>query len=153
MKKQLLLFAFSAIALTSCEDDDVKAYEMDMLKGDWRVSKTEIISGKDGKTVLLTDTPTGCEMKDILHFRTDYYVSYTYYSGTDANCQLNGKNEGKFTYNEETKDLAIKFDQGEEEKYIVMILSNSELKVMQLFNNGDANGDGINDLYYTTYKR
>lgn len=153
MKKQLLLFAFSAIALTSCEDDDVKAYEMDMLKGDWRVSKTEIISGKDGKTPLSVGSPSGCSMKNILHFRTDYYVSYTYYSGTDANCQLNGKNEGKFTYNEETKDLAIKFDQEEEEKYKVMILSNTELKVMQLFNNGDANGDGINDLYYTTYKR
>ncbi|GAB0157312.1 hypothetical protein CHRYSEOSP005_25850 [Chryseobacterium sp. Alg-005] len=153
MKKQLLLFAFSAIALTSCEDDDVKAYEMDMLKGDWRVSKTEIISGKDGKTTLSVGSPSGCSMKNILHFRTDYYVSYTYFSGTDANCQLNGKNEGKFTYNEETKDLSIQFDQEEAENYKVMILSNSELKVMQLFNNGDANGDGVNDLYYTTYKR
>lgn len=153
MKKQLLLFAFSAIALTSCEDDDVKAYEMDMLKGDWRVSKTEIISGKDGKTTLSVGSPSGCSMKDLLHFRTDYYVSYTYYSTVGSNCQLTGKNEGKFEYNEETKDLAIKFDQEEVENYKVIILSNSELKVMQLFNNGDANGDGINDLYYTTYKR
>jgi hypothetical protein len=54
MKKQLLLFAFSALALTSCKDDNMQAYEMDILKGDWKRSKTEIISGKDNKTVLLT---------------------------------------------------------------------------------------------------
>jgi hypothetical protein len=32
MKKQLLLFAFSALALTSCKDN-LEAYEMDIMKG------------------------------------------------------------------------------------------------------------------------
>jgi hypothetical protein len=42
-------------------------------------SKREIISGKDNKTVLFTETLTGCEAKNTLFFRTDYYVSYTAY--------------------------------------------------------------------------
>lgn len=153
MKKQLLLFAFSAMALTSCEDDDIKAYEMDMLKGDWKVSKTETISGKDNKTVLVTDSPTGCDAKNTLHFRTDNYVSYTYYSGVGADCQLNGKSEGKFSYDEETKDLFIHFDNEAADNYKVVILSSTELKIMQLFGNPDVNGDGINDINYTTFKR
>ncbi len=56
MKKQLLLFTFSALALTSCKDDDLQAYEMDMMKGDWKEVKTEVISGKDNKTVLSSST-------------------------------------------------------------------------------------------------
>ncbi|MBB4805180.1 hypothetical protein HNP38_000452 [Chryseobacterium defluvii] len=153
MKKKLLLFAFSAIALTSCEDDDMQGYEMDMLKGDWKVSKTEIISGKDNKTVLSSGTPAGCDEKNTLHFRTDYYTSYTYYSGVGADCQIAGKNEGTFNYSEETKDLTIHFDGEDPENYRVVILSNTELRVMQLFGNVDVNGDAVNDINYVTFKR
>jgi len=63
MKKHLLLFAFSALALTSCEDDDVQGYELDMLKGEWKTVKTEVISGADNKTVINTMIPSGCETK------------------------------------------------------------------------------------------
>lgn len=153
MKKQLLLFAFSALALTSCEDDDIQAYEIDMLKGDWKESKREVISGKDNKTVLNTQTPTGCSAKNTLYFRTDFYTSYTAYSGNGIDCQVNAATTGKYTYDEESKALNIKFDNNDEDKYKVMVLTNQDLKIMTLSNNIDQNGDQVADYTYITYKR
>lgn len=153
MKKQLLLFAFSALALTSCEDDNLKAYEIDMLKGDWKEVKSEVISGKDGKTVLNTVTPTGCSLKNTLYFRTDFFTSYTAYSGNGIDCQVNAASQGKFTYDEEAKALNIKYDNNDEDKYKVMILTSQDLKIMTLSNNTDQNGDLVPDYTYITYKR
>ncbi|WP_223607556.1 lipocalin family protein [Chryseobacterium sp. OSA05B] len=153
MKKQLLLFAFSALALTSCKDDNLEAYELEMMSGDWKVSKIQTISGKDNKTVLLTETPSDCEAKNTLYFRSDYYTSYTYYSGTGANCQIGGKNEGQFTYNEESKLLSIKNTNDTERWYRVEILTSKDLKLAQLFGAYDYNNDGTDDLIYITYKR
>lgn len=153
MKKQLLLFAFSALALTSCKDDNIEAYELEMMSGDWKVSKIEIISGKDNKTVLQTDTPSDCQAKDILHFRSDYYTSYTYYSAIGLECQISGKTEGKFTYTEESKLMSIKNDNDTEKWYRVEVLTSQDLKLAQLFGTFDQNGDGTDDLTYVTYKR
>ncbi|MBM7420641.1 MULTISPECIES: lipocalin family protein [Chryseobacterium] len=152
MKKHLLLFAFSALALTSCEDDDVQGYEMDMLKGEWKTVKTEVISGKDNTTVLNTFTPTGCDTKSITEFRTDYYASYTGFSGVGADC-TSQKTEGTYTYSNEDKLLVIKYNNDSERVYRVDILSNSELRLVQLFGNVDVNGDMIIDTSYITYKR
>ncbi|WP_292008589.1 lipocalin family protein [Chryseobacterium sp.] len=153
MKKQLLLFAFSALALTSCEDDDIEAYELDMMKGDWKTSKIEIISGKDDKTVIFSETPSGCSVKDNTQFRTDYYTSYTSYSGTGADCQPNQTVEGTYTYDPDTKDMTITYNDGSALQYRVVILTNSELKLMQLAGNIDVDGDQIVDNNYITYKR
>ena len=152
MKKQLLLFAFSALALTSCKDDDMQAYELDILKGDWKTNKTEIVSGKDGKTVLLTTPVTGCSTKDITYFSIDYSTSYTYYNGTGADCKVAGKSEGKYTYDTETKLLTIKYNNGDQ-PYRVEILSSSELKILDLSTDIDYNADGVNDRVYMSFKR
>ncbi|KMQ61068.1 hypothetical protein ACM40_15310 [Chryseobacterium sp. BLS98] len=153
MKKQLLLFAFSALALTSCKDDNIEAYELEMMSGDWKVSKIEIISGKDNKTVIKTETPSDCEAKNILHFRSDYYTSYTYYSEVGLECQMAGKTEGKYTYTEESKLLSIKNDNDTERWYRVEVLTSHDLKLAQLFNSFDQDGDGVADLTYVSYKR
>ncbi|MCU7613396.1 lipocalin family protein [Chryseobacterium sp. GMJ5] len=152
MKKYLLLFAFSAMAVTSCEDDDIQNYELDMLKGEWKTSKFEVISGKDNKTVLYTETPSGCAAKDLTEFRTDYYTSYTAYSGVGATC-TSTKTEGTFTYDSETKELIITYNQSGPEKFIITILSNSELRIMQTQGNVDLNGDMVNDPVYVTYTK
>ena len=152
MKKHLLLFAFSALALASCEDDDVLGYEMDMMKGEWKTVKTEVISGKDNTTVLNTFTPTGCDTKSITEFRTDYYASYTGFSGVGANC-TSQKTEGTYTYSNEDKLLVIKYNNDSERAYRVDILSNTELRLVQLFGNVDQNGDMVIDTSYITYKR
>lgn len=153
MKKQLLLFAFSALALTSCKDDNIEAYELEMMSGDWKVSKIETISGKDNKTVIKTETPSDCEAKNILHFRSDYYTSYTYYTENGLDCQMSGKTEGKFTYTEESKLMSIKNDNDTERWYRVEILTSQDLKLAHLFGTSDQNGDGTDDLTYVTYKR
>ncbi|MGO4710372.1 lipocalin family protein [Chryseobacterium sp. 2TAF14] len=152
MKKHLLLFAFSALALTSCEDDDIQGYEMDMLKGEWKTVKTEVISGADNTTVLQTDTSTGCAAKNTTEFRTDYYASFTGYSGVGADCTPQ-KSEGTYTYDNETKELVTKYINDNDRKYKVVILSNTELKMMEMFDNIDTNGDMIIDFRYITYKR
>lgn len=158
MKKQLLLFAFSALALTSCKDDDLTAYEMDVMKGDWKEVKTEIISGKDNKTVLATTTPEGCSAKNTLFFRTDYYVSYTAYDGNPdgTNCQIAAKNEGKYTYNADSKALNIQLN-GEEGggnmSFRVDMLTQTEFRLAQVVGNYDKDGDKIIDITYITYKR
>lgn len=153
MKKQLLLFAFSALALTSCKDDNIEAYELEMMSGDWKVSKIETISGKDNKTVLHTETPSDCEAKNTLHFRTDYYTSYTYYSEVGLDCQMSGKNEGQYTYSEESKLLNIKNTNDTERMYRVEVLTSKDMKLAQLFGAYDYNGDDTADLIYVTYKR
>ncbi|GAA5090294.1 hypothetical protein GCM10023210_16190 [Chryseobacterium ginsengisoli] len=154
MKKQLLLFAFSALALTSCKkDDDIQGYEMDMMKGDWKISKREVISGKDDKTVISTSTPTGCSVKDNLEFRTDYFTSYTTYGGTGADCQVTSKIDGTYDYNSETKDLTIKYTNDSPRKYRIVILTSSEMRIKQMYDNIDQNGDLIVDAEYVSYKR
>ncbi|MBL1222643.1 lipocalin family protein [Chryseobacterium sp. L7] len=153
MKKQLLLFAFSALALTSCKDDNIEAYELEMMSGDWKISKREIISGKDNKTVLYTETISDCESKNILHFRTDYYTSYTYFTEVGLECQMGGKNEGQYTYSEESKLLNIKNTNDTERRYRVEVLTSKDMKLAQLFGAIDFNNDETDDLYYITYKR
>lgn len=153
MKKQLLLFTFSALALTSCKDDDLQAYEMDMMKGDWKEVKTEVISGKDNKTVLSSSTPTGCSTKNTLFFRTDFYVSYTAYTGTGADCKMSEKNEGKYTYDPDAKILGVKFNNDDNRNFKVDILTSRDLRLAQQFGNYDQDGDKIPDITYITYKR
>ena len=153
MKKQLLLFAFSALALTSCSDDDIQGYEMDMMKGEWKTVKSEVISGKDDKTVISTDVPTGCSAKNITEYRTDYYTAYTAYSGVGADCQMNSKNEGTYDYNTETKDLIIKYKNDSPRKYQIVILTSSEMRLKQMYDNIDQNGDQVIDVTYISYKR
>ncbi|MBP2616193.1 lipocalin family protein [Chryseobacterium jejuense] len=159
MKKQLLLFAFSALAFTSCDDDNLTAYEMDIMKGDWKEVKTEIISGKDNKTVLETTTPEGCTAKNTLFFRTDNYVSYTAYDGDAAgtNCHFAAKNEGNYTYDADSKALNIQLkgegDEADNMSFRVDMLTQTELRLTQLVGNYDKNGDKIIDVTYITYKR
>ncbi|WP_312396180.1 lipocalin family protein [Chryseobacterium sp.] len=157
MKKQLLLFAFSALALTSCEDDNIKAYELDIMKGDWKVSKIEYVSGKDNKTVITTDTIAGCEAKSFITFRTDLYAKYTAYTGTGgADCQVSATSEGTYTYNEETKDLTLKFKNEDDDKYRVTVLTSKELRMMELQDKDDMqdyDGDGKLDYVYINYVR
>lgn len=151
MKKHLLLFAFSALALTSCEDD-IQNYELDMLKGEWKTEKIEIISGADGNTVLQTTEPTGCSAKSVTEFRTDYYISYNEFSGTGADCSST-KTEGTYSYNNENKELITKFDNDNYRRYEVVILSSSELRLKQMTDNIDINGDQEIDTTYISYKR
>jgi hypothetical protein len=158
MKKQLLLFAFSALALTSCNDDNLTAYEMDIMKGDWKEVKTEIISGKDNKTVLEKITPEGCSANNTLFFRTDYYVSYTAYDGNPdgTDCHFAAKNEGKYTYDADSKLMNIQLS-GDEEianmSFKVDMLTTTELRLAQQTGNYDKDGDKIIDITYITYKR
>ncbi|WP_080778753.1 lipocalin-like domain-containing protein [Chryseobacterium phocaeense] len=153
MKKQLLLFAFSALALTSCKDDNIEAYELEMMSGDWKISKIETISGKDNKTVIKTLSPSECEAKNILHFRTDYYTSLTYYSKVGLECQMAGKTEGTYTYSEESKLMSIKNTNDTERSYRVEVLTSKDMKLAQLFGSFDQNDDGVADLTYVSYIR
>ncbi|GEJ43401.1 MULTISPECIES: lipocalin family protein [unclassified Chryseobacterium] len=153
MKKQLLLFAFSAIALTSCKDDNLEAYDMDIMKGDWKEVKREVISGKDNKTVLYTETLTGCAAKNTLFLRTDYYVSYTAYTGEGANCTPTVKNEGRYTYDADSKIIGIKLGDDASVNYRVDILTGKDLKLAQQSGIFDMDGDKIPDIPYVTYKR
>lgn len=152
MKKYLLLFAFSALALSSCEDDDIQNYELDMLKGEWKTTKSEVVSGKDLKTVLSTDTPTGCSAKSTTEFRIDYYAAYTAVTGVGASC-TSSKTEGKYEYNAEEKLLTIQYDNDLPSVYKVLILSSSEMKLMTMTGNIDQNGDQTIDVTQISYVR
>ncbi|KYH07894.1 MULTISPECIES: lipocalin family protein [Chryseobacterium] len=153
MKKQLLLFAFSALALTSCKDDNLEAYDMDIMKGDWKEVKREVISGKDNKTVLYTETLTGCATKNTLFLRTDYYVSYTAYTGEGANCTPAPKTEGRYTYDADSKIIGIKLGDEGSVNYRIDMLTAKDLKLAQQSGIFDMDGDKIPDIPYVTYKR
>jgi hypothetical protein len=152
MKKYLLLFAFSALALSSCEDDDVESFELDMLKGEWKETKEEVISGKDNKTVINSIVPTGCNAKSTTEFRIDYYAAYTAVTGIGATC-TSAKTEGTYTYDAEKKILVIKYNNDNERPYRVDILSSSELRLVELFDSIDYDGDQVPDQVYRSYKR
>lgn len=152
MKKYVLLFAFSALALSSCEDDDVESFELDMLKGEWKETKEEVISGKDNKTVINSIVPTGCNAKSTTEFRIDYYAAYTAVTGIGATC-TSAKTEGTYTYDAELKVLVIKYNNDNERPYRVDILSSSELRLVELFDSIDYDGDQVPDQVYRSYKR
>ncbi|WP_426477944.1 lipocalin family protein [Chryseobacterium sp. CBSDS_008] len=153
MKKQLLLFAFSALALTSCKDDNLDAYEMDIMKGDWKEVKREIISGKDNKTVLYSEVVTGCATKNTLFLRTDYYVSYTAYTGEGADCTPSKKSEGRYTYDADSKIIGIKLGDEGSVNYRIDVLTAKDLKLAQQSGIFDMDGDKVPDIPYVTYKR
>ncbi|PRB04470.1 hypothetical protein CQ046_07075 [Chryseobacterium sp. MYb7] len=153
MKKQLLLFAFSALALTSCKDDNLEAYDMDIMKGDWKEVKREVISGKDNKTVLYSEVVTGCATKNTLFLRTDYYVSYTAYTGSGADCTPSPKTEGRYTYDADSKVIGIKLGDDSSVNYRVDVLTGKDLKLAQQSGIFDMNGDKVPDVPYVTYKR
>lgn len=153
MKKRLLLFAFSALALSSCkEEDDIQQYEMDMLKGEWKTAKMEIVSGKDETNVITLAVPTGCDVNSTTEFRIDYYTAYNALSGVANSCTSN-KTEGTYEYNTETKMLVIKYENESPRPYKVVYLNNTELKLVQMYDNIDYDGDFVIDKIYTTYKR
>lgn len=152
MKKYLLLFTFSALALSSCEDDDIQNYELDMLKGEWKMTKQQVISGADNKTVISTDTPTGCSANSITEFRIDYYAAYTAVTGIGASC-TSSKTEGKYAYNTETKELSIMYDNDMPRLFKVIILSSTEMRLMTMYNNIDQDGDQVIDFTYMDYVR
>ncbi|CAD7816676.1 hypothetical protein CHRY9390_03217 [Chryseobacterium aquaeductus] len=152
MKKYLLLFAFSALALNSCEDDDIQNYELDMLKGEWKTKKAEVISGADNKTVISTDVPAGCSAKSVTEFRTDYYAAYTAVTGIGATC-TSSKTEGKYSYDSEKKELTIQYDNDMPRKFKVIILSSTEMRLMTMFDNIDQDGDTVIDYTYISYVR
>lgn len=153
MKKNLLLFAFSALALNSCKDDDVYGYELDLLKGDWKTEKTEIISGADNVTVLSTDVPTGCNAKSTINFNTNNQIRIHTYTGANVSTCSVLLTEGTFTYNEENKDLVMDLNGSGKQPYEVVILSSSELRLKQKSDNIDINGDQKIDVTYISLKR
>lgn len=153
MKKHLLLFAFSALALNSCKDDDVYGYELDLLKGDWKTEKTEIISGADNVTVLSTDVPTACSTKSTINFNTNNQIKILTYSGGNINACTSYLTEGTFTYDENTKDLVMDLNGSGKQPYEVVILSSSELRLKQKSDNIDINGDMKIDVTYISLKR
>ncbi|MEG2079352.1 Lipocalin-like domain-containing protein [Chryseobacterium piscicola] len=152
MKKHLLLFAFSVLALNSCKEDDVFGYELDMLKGNWKTEKTEIISGADNTTVLNTDIPNFCSSKSITAFSIDLSTSYQSYSGSGTTCAMT-YTKGTYTYNAETKEMIISYEKDTPRPYEVVILSSSELRLKQKTGNIDINGDQKIDVSYITFKR
>lgn len=152
MKKYLLLFAFSALALSSCEDDDIQNFELDMLKGEWKTTKSEVISGKDNKTVISTDTPTGCSAKSTTEFRIDYYAAYTAMTGVGTTC-TSSKTEGTYTYDAEEKVLTISLKNDSPRPYKLVILSSSEMRWMTLSDNIDQDGDKVIDYTYINFVR
>lgn len=153
MKKHLLLFAFSAIALNSCKDDDVLGYELDLLQGDWKTEKTEIISGADNTTVLSTDIPTACSTKSTINFNTSQQLKILTYSGTNVNACTSYLTEGTFTYDENTKDLVMDIKGNGKQPYEVVILSSTELRLKQKSGNFDYDGDTKADFTYVSFKR
>lgn len=152
MKKYLLLFAFSALALSSCQDDDIQNYELDMLKGEWKTAKSEVISGKDNKTVISTDIPTGCNAKSTTEFRIDYYTAYNAMTGVGTTC-TSTKTEGTYTYNADSKEMVIKYNNDSETKLKVIILSSTEMKLMTMSDNIDQDGDTVIDYTYISFVR
>ena len=152
MKKHLLLFAFSALILNSCKDDDVWGYELELLKGDWKTEKTEIISGADLTTALDTQLPTTCSKLDLMNFRTDMAIKTFTYTPSGTACAKT-ETKGTYTYNADTKDMVINFENDKARPYKVIILSSSELKLKQMYDNIDINGDMVIDTTYISYKR
>lgn len=152
MKKYLLLFAFSSLALISCESEDVKAYDIDTMQGSWKTSKIEIVSGKDDKTVISTDVPSGCNAKSITEFGTDLSTSYTSYFPSGTEC-ASAKISGLFTYDSDTKKMVINYTGESPRTYTVVILNSTELKLKQTYDLIDYNGDHVIDNIYITYKR
>ncbi|MGE8511216.1 MAG: lipocalin family protein, partial [Chryseobacterium culicis] len=113
----------------------------------------EVISGKDNKTVLYTETLTGCAAKNTLFLRTDYYVSYTAYTGTGADCTPSEKTEGRYTYDADSKVIGIKLGDEGSVNYRIDVLTGKELKLAQQSGIFDMDGDKIPDIPYVTYKR
>lgn len=152
MKKYVLFIPFLALSLSSCEDEDIRAKDINLLQGTWKIAKTEITSGVDENIIISTDIPTGCFAQSAYEFRTDLYAAYTGVSGFGNNCN-SVKTEGNFMYDEENKIMNIALKGDKARQYKILVLSSTELKLMSLTDNIDQNGDLEIDIPVLSFKK
>ncbi len=154
MKKFLLLAGFSALVLSSCKDDDIKYWDLEILNGTWKFDKVETISGKDGKTLIVSNPAVGCDAKNTITFTSDNYkVRLQTYQGTGTVCTPFIDETANFSYDEDLRMLTFSEDNIEVEKYQVIVLSKDMLELRPMTPVADANDDNVPDFEYHYFKR
>lgn len=146
MKKLLLGVLALGFLATSCKKDDDNNSPSAMLVGTWKVSKTVVISGKDG-SILSSDIVTGCSAQDNTEFRSDKtFINMSYdNSGANGACALDYTETGSYSYNESTKDLSMTWaGNTSADVYKVENLTNNQ---MQVYFMDDDNNDGFPDKF------
>ncbi len=140
MKKLFLGAIVLGLFSTSCKSDNNGSSDAALLIGTWKYSKYVTYSGKDG-SILHSELVTGCETQDNIEFRSDKTFTDRYYnSGTNGSCALGGADNGTYTFNEGTKEIVVKYTNGNTDYSKIQTISSSYMEVSQTIN--DENSDG-----------
>ncbi len=155
MKKFLLLAGISVLTIQSCKDDDIQYWDLEILSGTWKYDKTETVSGKDGKTIIVTNPAVDCEVKNTVTYTTDdKKARVQQFQGTaPSNCTVLIDETVEFNYDADTRTITYHVGGVQIETYNVIVLSKDMLELRPLTPVADANDDNIPDIEYIYFKR
>jgi len=150
----MMILGLMALSFFSCKSDDNRDDAAASVIGTWKPYKFEVLSGKtreifEKETKLSTD----CEKKGSINFNADgsyFSVQYIDYQG---DCILDDEEEkAKYVYNKEKKELTVDWGDNEISTGKVRELTQIDF-VLEGDYNYDVDGDGIEDIYVSYYKR
>lgn len=152
MKKISLLAFATLLLLTSCGNDDNEnsQNEINPIVGNWKMSKTMIISGSNN-AILQSSPVTGCEALNTFEFGQNQGFSIKYYTKNNTECIADGFDTGTYQYSENTKMLTFTYSDSMVESSVVHSLNNTE--IMTVDHIEDYNGDGVNDTSVILFKK
>lgn len=152
MKKILLLLIGISAATISCEDDIVN-YELSLIRGDWKMEKTVISSGKYPTEILETQIPNGCTAQNTYTFGTNDEFIQTQYIGTTNNCIAGESLEGTFSYNSDERVLTFNTPDIGQQDFKVLVLTSNQIICQYLGETDDIDLDEVPEIHTVYFKR
>lgn len=151
MKKIYLVAALTTI-LFSCRNDNDDAENITAsIISKWKISKTEMVSGKDN-SVFYSENAVGCDAENYLEFKNGGDFKSVEYYKSGNNCVVDYEDSGLYNYDQTAQTISIQLSNSSYSYiYKVEKLTNDELVISNP--SYDYDGDDIDDKeVYHLYK-
>ncbi|SDD33290.1 hypothetical protein [Niabella drilacis] len=148
IKKQLLPLGLALVFFACKKDTKVN----DPLLGKWYYARSVIYSGKDGKVLKQTEGDA-CEKKTYYEFLSGGVLNNEGYAQIGAKCESTGFGLDHYKYDASAKKMIAWFEENgaDHPTYNEPVHSIAATQLELQWNQKDADGDGVADLYVNVY--